>query len=412
MAAPRPSYQIDESRAFTQVLTMEPKGEGPLNGLRFAVKDLMDLAGYKTSCGNSAWRDSHPQAATNAVCVDQILHAGGTCIGKTVTDELAFGLDGENFFYGTPLNPRTPDRVPGGSSSGSASAVACGFADFALGTDTGGSVRVPASNCGIYGFRPTHGSISVAGVNPLAPTFDTVGVLAATAHVLAEAAAVLLACDVPNRVAVGTVHVLQDAFESCDPEIIQALAEPIGLLKELVPGKVKETSLREICGDAADMGMKTWYETYCKVQWAEIWSCLGSWVLDARPELGPRTKMNFELAKNLDRSAIPGATRRRETYYHLLKRFLGPHDLVCMPTTPALAPIKGTLENDRTTGNYYPRSLSLTSVASIARLPQVTVPVAEVSGVPVGLSLLAGQGMDVFLLGATKMLASLFCSIE
>src|SRR6185437_5314020 len=161
----------------------------------FAVKDTIDIAGFKTGCGNPRWRDSHPAAAVHAVCVEQLLLAGARCVGKTISDELAFSLLGENYFSGTPLNPKAPDRVPGGSSSGSASAVACGLVDFALGTDTGGSVRVPASNCGIWGIRTTHGRVSVAGVNPLSPTFDTVGILAKDADVLSRATAVLLSTE-------------------------------------------------------------------------------------------------------------------------------------------------------------------------------------------------------------------------
>lgn len=175
-----------ESGAFVRMFEIEPTGTGSLEGLRFAVKDLIDVQGYVTGCGNPDWAASHSPAIVNAVCLDLLLAAGATCIGKTVCDELAFSLDGENFFYGTPLNPRSPDRVPGGSSSGSASAVACGLAELALGTDTGGSVRVPAGNCGIYGLRPSHGIVSVAGVMPFAPTFDTVGILAGTMDVLTK----------------------------------------------------------------------------------------------------------------------------------------------------------------------------------------------------------------------------------
>src|SRR4029077_1128613 len=118
-------------------------GSGPLDGLRFAVKDTIDVAGLKTGCGNPTWRDSHPAAVVHAVCVEQLLLAGARCVGKTISDELAFSLLGENYFYCTPLNARAPDRVRGGSSSGSASAVACGLENFALGTNTGGSIRVP-----------------------------------------------------------------------------------------------------------------------------------------------------------------------------------------------------------------------------------------------------------------------------
>src|SRR5688572_2340056 len=220
---PEVSTCTAEGNAFVESVDVDPRGSGSLDGLSFAVKDLIDLGGHKTGCGNPTWRETHPTASVNAVCVEQLLAAGARCVGKTVTDELAFSLLGENHFYGTPLNPRAPDRVPGGSSSGSASAVACGLADFALGTDTGGSVRVPAGNCGIWGFRPSHGALSLAGVNPFAPTYDTVGVLACSVDVLARAAAVLLASEIPEAVTPVRIHVLKEAFALADPEVRAAL---------------------------------------------------------------------------------------------------------------------------------------------------------------------------------------------
>src|SRR5215212_3142842 len=192
MARTQRPVTATESRAFVETIELGSIASGPLDGLNFAVKDLIDIASHKTGCGNPSWCDTHPVVTVNAVCVEQLLSAGARCVGKTISDELALSLLGENYFYGTPLNPKAPDRVPGGSSSGSASAVACGQVDFALGTDTGGSTRVPASNCGIWGFRPSHGFVSVAGVNPLAPSFDTVGVLAQSADVLAKVGLVLL----------------------------------------------------------------------------------------------------------------------------------------------------------------------------------------------------------------------------
>ena len=119
------SITAEQSGAFIEQFTLPPTGEGPLAGLRFAVKDLIDVAGHRTGCGNPTWLATHPSAPVSAVCVEQLLAAGASCIGKTITDEVAFSLLGENHFYGTPLNPAAPDRVPGGSSSGSASAVAC-----------------------------------------------------------------------------------------------------------------------------------------------------------------------------------------------------------------------------------------------------------------------------------------------
>ena len=405
MSASPHTFSAAESGAFVEQFRLEPTGSGPLDGLTFAVKDLFDLKGHVTGCGNPRWRDTHPPAAAHAVAVEQILAAGAVCLGKTVTDELAFGLDGENHFYGTPLNPRAPHRVPGGSSSGSASAVACGLVDFALGTDTGGSVRVPASNCGLFGIRTTHGRVSLAGVNPLALSFDTVGVLAGSAATLARAAAVLLAVEVPETVEVGAVHVLQEPLALVDSGVREALGESLDGLHRRFAGRVRETSINAVVGLDPDAGLQPWYETFFTIQWAEIWSSLGTWVEAAKPDLGPRTRQNFANAKGLDRRQVGEAARRRERYFRKVKDFLGPRDLLVLPTVPAPAPIKGTLDLNRTQGNYYPRALSLTAVAGVARLPQVTMPVAEVEGAPVGLSLIAAHGEDAFLLAAVRALA-------
>ena len=152
--------------------------EGPLADLSFAAKDLIDIAGYKSAWGNpDRLRDAEP-AVTTAPAALVPLMAGAHLIGKTHTDEVACGMFGMNPHFGTPINSKAPDRVPGGSSSGSASAVAAGLCDFALGTDTGGSMRVPASFCGLYGLRTTYGRLSAAGIMAMAPSFDTIGWLA------------------------------------------------------------------------------------------------------------------------------------------------------------------------------------------------------------------------------------------
>ena len=239
---------VAQSNAFVTTFDLSPTGSGPLDGLRFAVKDLIDV---KTGCGNPMWRDSHPAAVVHAVCIEQLLRAGARCVGKTISDELAFSLLGENHFYGTPLNARAPDRVPGGSLSGSASAVACGLVDFALGTDTGGSTRVPASNCGIWGFRPSHGFISVAGVNPLAQSFDTVGMLAHDVDVLARVALVLLTCAPVSASKLGKIHLVKDAFALADAEVQGALSEPVRSLRDFFGEQVQEVSLRDLTADAA-----------------------------------------------------------------------------------------------------------------------------------------------------------------
>ena len=395
-------HTVETSRAFVEVMKIHSKGSGPLDGLKFAVKDIIDIAGYKTACGNPDWRDTHPVAAINAVCVDQLLSAGAECSGKTIMDEFGFGLDGENFFYGTPLNPKAPDRVPGGSSSGSASAVACGLVDFAVGTDTGGSVRVPASNCGIFGMRPSHGFISVAGVNPFAPTFDTVGVLASSVDNLERAVSVLLGCDVPFDVEPRVVLVIKEAWEIADNDVKEVFVAPLQRLKSM-----KEISLREIALDVAASELGSWYETFRTLQWAEIWSGLGSWIEQTKPKLGPRTEVNFQLARSADRGNLVDAWRRREEYFRRICDFLGPEDLLCIPTTPAVAPSKGSLGNDRTKSEYFLHTLALNSIAGIGRLPQISLPIAEITGIPIGVSLLARRGQDAFLVAAAKKIAGL-----
>src|SRR5216117_2166173 len=195
---------------------------GPLAGLTFAAKDLFDVAGHPTGGGNPDWARQNPVPTRHAWAVQRLLDAGATLIGKTITDEVSLGILGENPFDGTPLNPTAPDRVPGGSSSGSASAVAAGLCDTALGTDTGGSVRVPASFCGLYGIRPTHGRLSLDGMLPLAPSSDTTGWFARDAETFARVSRVMLGEAIsaarPQRLIVAV-----DAFGFADAETAAAL---------------------------------------------------------------------------------------------------------------------------------------------------------------------------------------------
>ena len=410
MAAARPT--ASESRAFVTRFTLPPTGSGRLDGLRFAVKDLIDVAGWRSGCGHPLWRSTHPPAVVHALCVEQLLRSGAECMGKTVSDELAFSLLGRNPFDGTPLNPRAPDRLTGGSSSGSAAAVACGLADVALGTDTGGSVRVPASQCGLFGFRPSHGFVSVAGVNPLAPSFDTVGLFAPTAELLARVGTVLLATERQEPGEPGTIHVLREAWDLADPEVREALAEPLQRLRHRFGGRLREVSLQELAGIAPGASLAAWRDTFCLIQWAEIRSCLGAWIEATKAAFSPAVEASFALTRQLDRRRIAGAVADREAIFRGLRRRLGPRDLLCLPTTPVVAPRidepsperSSPSTGDATGGgsSYYPRTLALTCVASLGRLPQVSLPVAEAAGVPVGLSLLAAHGEDGFLLEVVR----------
>jgi amidase len=398
---------IEQSGAFVETFSVLPTGDGPLRHLRFAVKDIIDVAGHPTGCGNPTWLATHPPASVHAVCVEQLLAAGAECAGKTVTDEVAFSLLGENHFYGTPLNPSAPDRVPGGSSSGSASAVACGLADLALGSDTGGSVRIPASNCGVWGWRPTHGFVSVAGVMPFAPTLDTVGVFTLHAEVLQRTAHVLLGSNTANGepATPGTIHLLAEAFALADPAVREALQMPIARIRRDFGNRVHETSLGEFCADADFIDLATWVDIYRALQGGETLSSLSAWIADAKPELGPATQAGFEFIRKRNRTRIGEAIGRRERYFQRLRRSLGPRDLVCLPTAPAIAPLKGSHAYDRDS-DYYRRTLSLTAIAGVGRLPQVSMPLAMVGTAPIGLSFIAAHGEDQFLLQMAATLES------
>ena len=238
-------------------LYVPPTGTGMLNNLSFALKDVFDVQGHISSAGNPDWLATHQPASEHADVVAALLEEGAALKGVTHTDELMYGLNGENAHYGTPVNPKSADRIPGGSSSGSAVAVAAGITDFAIGTDTGGSVRIPSSYCGIFGYRPSHGRISTNGLIPLAPSFDTVGVMARDGHTLQKVGAVLL--NSASRASGFTrLYVPTDVMELVDEQSMRALAPSINHVMESF------STIEEIA--IAPQGFSTYMETFRLLQ--------------------------------------------------------------------------------------------------------------------------------------------------
>lgn len=384
--------------AFSLIKSIDAYQDGPLSGLSFAVKDLIDTQGDISSCGNPSWHATHQAAQSNAICVDQLLSAGAHCVGKTKTNEFAFGLTGENDFYGTALNPNAPERIPGGSSAGSASAVASGACDFALGTDTGGSVRVPASNCGVWGIRPSSGRISVAGVNPLASSFDSVGVFAKDGNTLLRSTLCLLGHDpdqfTPQKKYPSTIWLPSDILTQCDDAVATACLDWAEKLK--TDYNVKVCDLGERCN--IDSNLAQLFKHYCQIHWREIWNNLGDWVSQTQPELGEATAINFELARNADRSQLFQAFCFKQKVAQAITQLLRNDALLLLPSTPSIPPIKGQVSLDRTKGDYLPRLSGISSLAAFAACPQVSIPVAQIDGIPQGLSLMAAPGKDEWLL--------------
>ncbi|HUN43663.1 MAG TPA: amidase [Acetobacteraceae bacterium] len=363
-----------------------PLGTGRLSGLTFAVKDLFHLAGVVTTYGNPDWASTHPPATATAPVVLMLLQAGAHLAGKTKTQELAYGLTGENVWQGTPANPAAPDRFPGGSSCGSAAAVAASLVDFALGSDTGGSVRIPASYCGLFGIRPTHGAVSMAGACPMAPSFDSCGWFTRTASLLAEVGEVLLSG--PRSGAEGPLLRPEEAWVNAQPEVAEALRPALE--------KLEQIRARAIGVRIAPEGIDSFYDHFRTVQAEEVWAALGGWVEATKPRFGPGVAERFAAAKATDpATAAPGRMFRRVLQARIRPLLAGGAVMV-YPTSPCVAPLlrAGLKEQDA----VRQATIGVTAIAGFCGLPEVTLPAAQVRGAPVGLSLVAGPGYDRALL--------------
>jgi amidase len=360
-----------------------PTGAGALDGLAFAVKDLIDVAATPTGGGNPDWRAAQIPAIRSAPIVELLLAAGARLVGKTITDELAFSLEGANAHAGTPLNPRAPDRLPGGSSSGSASATAGGAVDFALGTDTGGSVRIPAAFCGVYGMRPTHGSIPLAGVVPFAPSYETIGWFAPSAALLQRVGDTVLPAAPASRPP--RFLLAEDGFALADAPVAQALRRDL-------PAELRRAERVRIF----DGGEADWLEAYRVLQGAEIWRSLGGWITRTRPRFGAAIAQRFDEAAAITQAEVERWQPRRAAIRTRLARLLGDDGVVVLPASPTVAPLKSAPPAE--IGAFYRAALTLTSVAGHAGLPQISVPLGSLDGAPVGLSLLGAAGADRMLL--------------
>ena len=371
-----------------------PGGPGPLAGLTFASKDIFDVAGHVTGGGNPAWKASHSPAQTHAWVVQRLVDAGAELIGKTITDELTRGIFGENVHYGTPVNRRAPGRVPGGSSSGSASAVGGEVVDFALGSDTGGSVRVPASFCGLFGLRPTHGRIPRGGMMLQAPSYDTIGWFARDAATFQRVAEVLLEsggfADLPRNLVVA-----EDAFELAEPATSSALyqiIEGIEPLFDLVATvRLSPTSLTE------------WSNQQQILQSREAWESVREWIDRVNPAFSFEVSDRYVLARSVTDEQVAAAQAGREAIVARMNQvFQGGDKVVCLPTTIGPAPPTGQPVSQR--HELRLRNSALTSIAGNTGRPQISLPLAEVEGLPVGFSLLGDRGTDEALIALARKL--------
>jgi amidase len=373
--------------------TVSGQADGPLAGLTFAAKDLFDVAGHPTGAGNPSWLATHPVPTQHSAVVAQLLQAGATLMGKVLTDELAYSLHGDNTHYGTPLNTRYPDRVTGGSSSGSAAAVTAGLVDFALGTDTGGSTRVPASYCGLWGLRTTHGLVSAQGLVPLHPSFDTATWLARDADVFEQVGRVLLPASsyTPRRLLLplDAWELADDLFASPLQKARDALAQALGCVPE---------GLRI----AGDTGLPAWRQTYVTAGAYEGWQVHGEWITTTQPVFAPAIAGRWRAASHVTAEASVTARAAQAQVRAHVHKLLGTDGLLLLPSAASLAPLRKADPADVDAVRL--RTMAITCIAGLSGLPQISLPVRTAGGDILGISLLGPAGSDLAVIQLARRL--------
>ena len=366
--------------------------DGPLAGLTLAVKDIFQVAGYPNGWGQpTRLAEAEPDTETQSV-VQKMLDAGVEIKGKSQCEELCFSLTGINQHYGAPMNGAAPDRVTGGSSSGSVSLISNGIVDVATGSDTGGSVRAPASYCGLVGLRTTHGRLSLDRTMPLAKSFDCFGWFAKDAETYAEVGDVVLdddASSTPLRRFIGCPEL--DALLLSDAEYMA-----------YVPAaeRVENTYDAERDFVSLPFDIMDAYWAFRKCQAYEAWQALGDWITTRKPDLGPGVKDRFEFGRDVSKAEFEEQSGIRLTIRQKLDDLLGDDGVLVFPTVPSAAPLKS--ESEDTLQAFREQALQLLCLSGVSGLPQITLPLAEVYGAPMGVSLMGPRGSDKRLIQMAK----------
>ncbi|KAM7481156.1 hypothetical protein LguiB_005739 [Lonicera macranthoides] len=408
--------------AFMEKFTLQPFPSTTenlaLNNLTFTVKDIFDVDGYVTGFGNPDWVRTHSAATSTAPSVLALLAEGATCVGKTVMDEMAYSINGENVHYGTPTNPRAPDRVPGGSSSGSAVSVGATLVDFSLGTDTGGSVRVPASYCGILGFRPSHGLVPTTGVIPMAQSFDIVGWFARDPLILNRIGQVLLQLPLVDPVTPTNIIIAEDCFkllsipsDRVTKVLIKSIDKIFGghivnyaSIGDYVESKVPSLKRFMVKGvesqEYSIESLTALSSAMRSLQRYEFKNNHGEWVSTVKPDLGPGiSERVWEALQSTDEN-IDACHPVKNELRSALTALLGDYGILVIPSVPGPPPKLKT--EPSTLETFRARAFSLLSIAGVSGFCQVSIPLGMYDNLPVSVSLLAKHGSDGFLLNVVE----------
>jgi Asp-tRNA(Asn)/Glu-tRNA(Gln) amidotransferase A subunit family amidase len=383
--APAPALDARVWRVVGAPL-VPPTGSGELDGLEIAVKDLFAIEGQRIGAGVPAHLAEAAIETETAPAVADLLEAGASVRGLAQTDEFAYSIAGRNSGYGTPPNPAVPGAIPGGSSSGPATAVSLGQASVGLATDTAGSIRVPASYQGLWGLRTTHGAVPVAGLLPLAPSFDTVGWLTRDVLTLQRVARVGLA-RAEQRVAGRGVVTAPGLLTAADPAVQEVFARRV---EALVADGALEEPESVVLPPVAEM-----FADFRTVQAAEAWAADGEWVSAHPGALAPDVQGRFDAASRLDAATVAAARERLAVYRAALDAALGDRVLLLPSASSPAPPLDASAERIDAVRTA---TLSMTCVAGIGGYPALSAPLISVDGAPVGLCLVGPRGADLTLL--------------
>ena len=358
---------------------------GNLKNLKFVLKDMCDIKNIKTSCGNPDFYKACEPAKKHAEFLSNILSEGAILEGITICDEFFYSVIGENSHYGTPKNLNAPNCVPGGSSSGSAAALTTDLFDFSIGSDTGGSVRVPASFCGLLGIRPTHGRIKSNGVYPMAPSFDTIGWFSNNIKTFQKIGEVLLDKNENENITFNQFVIAEDLLELVDTDIKNQFDS---YYKELHPN-IKHRRLSKFSkSEIAD--------NFRILQAGEIKEHVIPWIEKNKPKISLEINSRIEMASEILPLEIDAAKTFRQEIISEINNSLPEGDIAIFPTTPFSAPKCG--QSDQDLGSDRKKIMEMTSIAGMTSRPQISIPKFKGKTGPVGISILGWQNSDEILL--------------
>ena len=358
---------------------------GPLSDLTFVVKDMCEIKGFKSSCGNPDFYEKCLPADDFAPFLKDILNKGATLKGITICDEFFYSLIGENGHYGTPANLNAPGCVPGGSSSGSAAALTTNLYDFSIGSDTGGSVRVPASFCGLLGIRPTHNRINTKGVYPMAPTFDTIGWFAKDIKTFKKIGFTVLNQKDKTKNSFKDFVIAEDILELANPNIIH-------LFNNYIYNSFPEIKKIRLSKQTKDVIA----DNFRILQGGEIVENVIPWILKNKPKISPEINNRIEMAIKITKDEINQAVKFRENLKKEIELTLPEGLIALFPTTPFSSPKCG--QSDEQLSSYRKKLMEFTSIAGMTSRPQISIPKFKDNTGPIGISLLGWRYSDEVLL--------------